>query len=105
MSAIRTAYLALLICSATAYIAFAQPNEAPPGTIDDSKPADPPNPAADPNKEKSLTEKLKDSEGVLKPPPAVDPEIRKSPPEDPGSKMPVIIPPGEPGGDQSIQPK
>jgi hypothetical protein len=33
----------------------------------------------------------------------VDPEIRQ--PTPPGGAMPVIPPPGTPGGDQSVQPK
>ncbi|MFT3731073.1 MAG: hypothetical protein QM780_06550 [Hyphomicrobium sp.] len=52
-----------------------------------------------------MSKKLDENEGVLKPRPGVDPEIRKQPPAKTGDKMPVIIPPGEPGGDQSIQPK
>jgi hypothetical protein len=52
-----------------------------------------------------LSKKLNQNEGVLKPPRGIDPEIRQPPPERTGDKMPVIIPPGEPGGDQSIQPK
>lgn len=52
-----------------------------------------------------LSKKLDKNEGVLKPPHGIDPEIRQPPPAKTGDKMPVIIPPGEPGGDQSIQPK
>lgn len=57
------------------------------------------------NNGEPLSEKLKKSEGVLKPPDNVDPEIHKAPPETTKDKMPVIVPPGEPGGDQSVQPK
>ncbi|MBS0249495.1 MAG: hypothetical protein JSR78_00335 [Proteobacteria bacterium] len=52
-----------------------------------------------------LSKKLEKNEGVIKPPRGIDPEIRQPPPERTGDKMPVIVPPGEPGGDQSIQPK
>lgn len=55
--------------------------------------------------EKSLSKKLDESKGVLTPPHGVDPEIHQAPPANTGDKMPVIIPPGEPGGDQSVQPK
>jgi hypothetical protein len=51
-----------------------------------------------------LSKKLDKSEGVLKPPTGVDPGIHEKPPKT-GDKMPVIVPPGEPGGDQSVQPK
>ena len=51
-----------------------------------------------------LSEKLARSGGVICPPEHVDPEIRQPTPPTGGS-MPVIPPPGSPGGDQSIQPK
>jgi hypothetical protein len=40
---------------------------------------------------------------VLCPPAGVDPEIRAPTPQ--GGNMPVIPPPGSPGGDPSIRPK
>ena len=52
-----------------------------------------------------LSKKLDENEGVLKPPENVDPKMNKGAPAKSGDKMPVIIPPGEPGGDQSVQPK
>jgi hypothetical protein len=52
-----------------------------------------------------LSKKLNENEGVLKPPQGIDPEMHQRPPANTGDKMPVIVPPGEPGGDQSIQPK
>jgi hypothetical protein len=52
-----------------------------------------------------LSKKLNESDGVITPPHGVDPEIHRDPPTKTGDKMPVIIPPGEPGGDQSVQPK
>jgi hypothetical protein len=60
----------------------------------DTKPADVP-----------LSKKLDENKGVLKPPPGVDPGIHQPAPAQTGDKMPVIVPPGEPGGDQSVQPK
>ena len=51
----------------------------------------------------NLSDKLARSHGVICPPQHVDPEIRQ--PTPPGGPMPVIPPPGSPGGDQSIQPK
>jgi hypothetical protein len=50
-----------------------------------------------------LSEKLERSEGVICPPAGVDPEIASPPPD--GGKMPVIPPPGSPGGDQTLRPK
>jgi hypothetical protein len=84
----------------------AQTNPTPPSTLEENAPKKPV-PGADikPDPNKSTSEQLKDSEGVIKPPPEVDPHISKPPPKDEGNKMPVIIPPGEPGGDPTIQPK
>ena len=52
---------------------------------------------------KSLSEQLARSDGVLCPPPGIDSDIRASTPQ--GGRMPVIAPPGSPGGDPSIRPK
>jgi hypothetical protein len=51
----------------------------------------------------NLSDKLAKSGGVICPPEHIDPEIKQ--PTPPGGAMPVIPPPGSPGGDQSIQPK
>jgi hypothetical protein len=50
-----------------------------------------------------LGDKLARSDGVLCPPAGVDPEIRAPTPD--GGNMPVIPPPGSPGGDPSVRPK
>jgi len=52
---------------------------------------------------KSLSEQLARSDGVICPPPGVDPGIRATTPE--GGRMPVISPPGSPGGGPNIRPK
>jgi hypothetical protein len=59
-----------------------------------------------PSTGENLSQRLEASGGVIKPPEGVDPGI-KAPPKDPGagSTMPVIPPPGSPGGDRSVQPK
>jgi hypothetical protein len=51
----------------------------------------------------NLSQKLAKSEGVICPPTHVDPEIKA--PTPPGGAMPVIPPPGSPGGDPSVRPK
>jgi hypothetical protein len=51
---------------------------------------------------KTLSEKLDQSAGVICPP-DVDPAIKVPTPN--AGKTPVIPPPGSPGGDQSVQPK
>jgi hypothetical protein len=51
---------------------------------------------------RSLSERLEQTDGVICPP-DVDPDI-KAPTPDAG-KMPVIPPPGSPGGDPTVRPK
>jgi hypothetical protein len=50
-----------------------------------------------------LGDKLARSDGVLCPPSNVDPAMRAPAPET--GKMPVIPPPGSPGGDPTVRPK
>jgi hypothetical protein len=50
-----------------------------------------------------LGDKLAKSDGVLCPPAGVDPQMRAPAPET--GNMPVIRPPGSPGGDPTIRPK
>jgi hypothetical protein len=80
-------------------VAQQAPGVTPPETpqTPQSKPGEKPH--------EPLSKKLDKNEGVLKPPHGIDPEIHKAPPESTGDKMPIIVPPGEPGGDQSVQPK
>jgi hypothetical protein len=51
----------------------------------------------------NLSEKLARSDGVICPPEQVDPQIKAVTP--PGGPMPVIPPPGSPGGDPNVRPK
>jgi hypothetical protein len=51
----------------------------------------------------SFSEQLARSDGVICPPPGVDSGIRAPTPE--GGRMPVISPPGSPGGDPDVRPK
>jgi hypothetical protein len=51
----------------------------------------------------SFGDKLAKSDGVLCPPPGVDPEMHAPTPQ--GGTMPVIPPPGGPGGDPNVRPK
>lgn len=56
-----------------------------------------------PPSDKTLSEKLAATEGVICPPAELDPDIRVPAPG--GGAMRVIPPPGSPGGDQSVRPK
>jgi hypothetical protein len=50
-----------------------------------------------------LSDRLAKSGGVLCPPAGVDPEMRAPTPD--AGNMPVIPPPGSPGGDPNVRPK
>lgn len=52
-----------------------------------------------------LGQQLSRSKGVIEPPAGIDPGIETRAPQPNTPTMPVIPPPGTPGGDQSIQPK
>lgn len=51
-----------------------------------------------------LGDKLAKSEGVLCPPAGIDPEMHAPAPST-GDSMPVVPPPGSPGGDPNVKPK
>ena len=52
---------------------------------------------------RNLSDRLARSSGVICPPSQVDPAIKAPTPQ--GGSMPVIPPPGSPGGDPKVQPK
>jgi hypothetical protein len=52
----------------------------------------------------NLSDKLARSGGVICPPQQVDPDMKAPTPRG-GGNMPVIPPPGSPGGDPNVQPK
>jgi hypothetical protein len=54
-------------------------------------------------KDQTLSERLNRSDGVIRPR-NVDPEMRVPPPTS-ADKMPVVPPPGSPGGDSTLKPK
>jgi hypothetical protein len=110
-----------MLCALLASPAFAQAPTKPPSSDTEAqapkgKPTDDAcaqghasvgsgNGVVAPNNEKNdnLSDHLASSGGVICPPPAVDPAIKAPTPET--GNMPVIKPPGSPGGDQSVQPK
>jgi hypothetical protein len=66
--------------------------------------AKPPSGPAEPPASGSTSSELSRSGGVIKPPVDVDPQMKQTPPAS-GDKMPVIAPPGTPGGNPSVKPK
>jgi hypothetical protein len=84
----------------------AAPNMPAPNTTIPEK-VDPPL-ARDPGATGStntLSERLENSEGVIRPPSTAAPDMRVAPPVPNPGTTPVITPPGEPGGSQAIQPR
>ena len=73
------------------------PNE-PHGTM-------PPEGSTTGQAQEPLADKLQRSEGVLCPPAGVDPEMTAPAPDVGKTPMPVIPPPGSPGGDPNVRPK
>jgi hypothetical protein len=63
------------------------------------------NEGAAPRDQENPSDKLARTEGVICPPPEIDPDIRAPAPAPNGSNMPVIPPPGSPGGDPAVRPK
>jgi hypothetical protein len=86
---------ATLLAFGTAVVA-AEPDGGPA--------ADQPNTPAVPPTSGTSSSELSRSGGVIVPPSGVDPGIKQSPPPS-DAKMPVIPPPGTPGGNPSIKPK
>jgi len=67
--------------------------------------ADPSEPVPGIDEDRTLSEQLDESKGVIDPPSVGDAEIHAPAPEPLPGTTPVIPPPGTPGGDPSIQPK
>ena len=64
----------------------------------------PANPKDSAGGSQTLSDKLSQQRGTLQPP-AIDPGIQKPPPQRGEGNMPVIPPPGTPGGNQQVVPK
>ena len=90
---VKIVFAVILISEALRSTVFAQAQTADPKACANG---------ADMSAKGNLSDKLNRSSGVICPP-DVDSGI-KAPAPDSG-KMPVIPPPGSPGGDQNIQPK
>jgi hypothetical protein len=86
------------VCALAALPAAAQKQTLPP-----VNPECPPEAQTAPKPGEPLGDRLAQSKGVICPP-DVDPAMKVPPPES-GSKMPVIPPPGTPGGDRKSEPK
>jgi hypothetical protein len=101
--------VAAFACAACGGVLSQTPPANPPSSVqnDAAPPAKPRDlvPQARPPAPSTLSEQLSRSGGVIQPPPQVDRKI-EAPTPDPGAQsMPVIPPPGTPGGDPTVKPK
>jgi hypothetical protein len=80
--------------------AIAVAAEEPSGRPGTARPATPAVPPASGTSSSDLNR----SGGVITPPSDVDPEMKQTPPST-GAKMPIIPPPGTPGGNPAVKPK
>jgi hypothetical protein len=97
-----TRVVKLALCAAVLALAAEGTLVSRPGLA--AEPAADKQPSAAAESSDNLSERLNRSGGVIKPPENVDPGLQKKPPDDSG-KMPVIPPPGTPGGDPNVKPK
>jgi hypothetical protein len=111
--------IAALVCVTVALAApeaqAQNPQPAPPGVTPvpmapPNAPSPPPEQIAPSGKDvnpgqRSLSDKLAQQQGTLQPPQGVDPGITVSPPAHTRATMPVIPPPGSPGGNPQVVPK
>jgi hypothetical protein len=99
--------LSVIMLSASCLAAAAQTTTVPQGTEHPGA-ACPPGagrnaPTVGKESERTLSDQLAQSKGVICPPAGVDPQMHQTPPE--GGAMKVIPPPGSPGGNPNVQPK
>jgi hypothetical protein len=100
--------------SAGLSLAFAGPcgAQAPDQKLDQKPAAETPSqtvpedtrPGRSGSSQEPLGKKLNRTDSVLHPPPGIDPGVAITPPPT-GSNMPVIPPPGTPGGNPALDPK
>jgi hypothetical protein len=100
----RAFALTFLVLAALCGFAQAQ-GVAPdrPGRVECPPGAGPNAPAVGGESNKTLSDQLAQSKGVICPPAGVDPEMQQQPQQ--GGTLKVIPPPGSPGGNPSVQPK
>jgi hypothetical protein len=110
---IRTSLQVLVVLMAACQAARAQapPATPTPAPTNDCAPTQPvvprgtvaPEGATTGQRTGPLSDQLAKSDGVLCPPAGVDPDMSAAAPD--AGNMPVIPPPGSPGGDPTVRPK
>ena len=92
--------ISLVAAAVLGFSAAVASAEEPAGRPAAGQPATPAVPPAS----GTLSSDLNRSGGVITPPTGIDPEIKQTPPPS-GSTMPIIPPPGTPGGNPAVKPK
>jgi hypothetical protein len=92
--------MCLVIVTVLGFGAVVAAAEEPSGRPEAGQPATPAVPPASGTSSSDLNR----SGGVITPPGGIDPEIKQTPPPV-GSTMPIIPPPGTPGGNPAVKPK
>ena len=93
----RISLIAAVVLGFGAVVAAAEEPSGRPGAGQPTTPAVPPASG-------TLSSDLSRSGGVIIPPTGIDPEIKQTPPPT-GATMPIIPPPGTPGGNPAVKPK
>ena len=101
--------LAVLLSAAPLAAGAAETRPDPAQKPEPAPKSAPGNPAAAPPEKVAPAEPLSDqlarSGGTIKPPTDVDPGMAQTPPDTGPRSMPVIPPPGAPGGNPTVKPK
>jgi hypothetical protein len=105
MPRLLVSIIALLAVGAVPATVLAAADGLPPRPVGSPEAGQPSEPVPGVKKDESLSDQLAEDKGVIKPPPTGDSEIHTTVPNPNPGRMPVIPPPGTPGGDESVQPK
>lgn len=92
--------ICLVIAAVLGFGAVVAAAEEPSGRPEAGQPTTP----AVPRASGTLSSDLNRSGGVITPPADVDPAMKQTPPST-GARMPIIPPPGSPGGNPAVKPK
>lgn len=99
---VRIGLIAASMLLVAAAASAAEKDELPPQTPSRQTVPEAPSPGSG-GSDEPLSDKLDRQHGVIRPPSGIDPEMTRQPPA--AGKMPVIPPPGTPGGEPGVEPK
>ena len=100
---VRTTLLAASALLVAAAASASEKGELPPQTPSRQTVPEATSPGSGGGSAEPLSDKLDRQGGVIRPPGGIDSEMTQTPPAT--GKMPVIRPPGTPGGERGVEPK